>query len=73
MFVKLLNEQLLEFLGLKRGCAGSPESTLVKMPHCWKSRVAAQIEKVKNEVKDSVIVRLFFLFTFTALFQQRHE
>ena len=24
------------------GCTGSSASTLVKMPHCWKSPVAAQ-------------------------------
>ena len=28
---------------LKGGCIGSSESTLVKMPHCWKSHVAAQM------------------------------
>ena len=43
MSVKLLTEHNLEFLSLKGGCTGSPESTLVKMPHCWKSHVAAQI------------------------------
>ena len=41
MIVKLLTEQTLEFLSLTRGCTGSSESTLVKMPHCWKSHVAA--------------------------------
>ena len=41
MTVKLLTKHHLEFLGLKEGCTGSPESTLVKMPHCWKSHVAA--------------------------------
>ena len=25
------------------GCTGSSESTLVKIPHCWKSLVTAQI------------------------------
>ena len=35
----------LEFLSLKRGCTGSSESTLVKIPHCWKSHVVAQISK----------------------------
>ena len=34
------------FLSLKRGCTGSSESTLVKMPHCWKSHVTAQLYKV---------------------------
>ena len=43
MIVKLLTEHHLEFLSLKGGCRGSSESTLVKMPHCWKSRVAAQL------------------------------
>ena len=43
MTVKLLTEQDVEFLSLQGGCAGSSESTLVKMPHCWKSRVTAQI------------------------------
>ena len=32
---KLLTEHNLEFLSSK-GSTGSPESTLVKMPHCWK-------------------------------------
>ena len=43
MIVKLLTEHLLEVLCLKGGCTGSSESTLVKMPHCWKSHVAAHI------------------------------
>ena len=43
MTVKLLIEQHLEFVSLTGGCTGSPESTLVKMPHCWKSHVAAQM------------------------------
>ena len=30
------------FLSLKGGCTCSSESTHVKMPHCWKSHVAAQ-------------------------------
>ena len=43
MTVKLLIEHHLEFLGLKGGCTGSSESTLVKMPHCWKSHVVANM------------------------------
>ena len=43
MSVKLLDEHHLGFLSLKGGCTGLSESTLVKMPHCWKSRVTAQI------------------------------
>ena len=41
--VKLLTEHNLECLCIKVGCTGSSESTLVKMPHCLKSHVTAQI------------------------------
>ena len=41
MIVKLLTEHHLEFLSLKGGCRGSPESSLVKMSDCWESHVAA--------------------------------
>ena len=44
MSVKLLTEHHFEFLSLKGGCAGSSESTLVKMPKCWKSCVTAQMQ-----------------------------
>ena len=44
MIVKLLTEHHLEFLSLKGGCTGSFESTLVKMPHCWRSHATAQME-----------------------------
>ena len=43
MIVNLLTEHHLEFLSLIRGCRGSSESTLVKIPHGWRSHVAAQI------------------------------
>ena len=43
MSVKLLTEHHLDFLSLKGGCTGSAVSTLVKMPHCWKSHVAAHL------------------------------
>ena len=42
MSVKLLTEHYLEFLSLIGGYTSSSASTLVKMPHCWKSHVAAQ-------------------------------
>ena len=29
----------------KGGCTGSSESTLVKMSHCWKSHVTAQMRE----------------------------
>ena len=40
--VKLLTEQHLEILRLKEGGTDSSESIHVKMPHCWKSHVAAK-------------------------------
>ena len=43
MIVKLLTEHHLEFLSLKGGFRGSSESTLVKIPHCWKSHAVAQM------------------------------
>ena len=43
MTVKLLAEQHLEFLSFKGGYTGSFESIHVKMPHCWKLRVTAQM------------------------------
>ena len=43
MTVELLPEHHLEFLSLKGGCTGSSESRLAKLPHCWKSHVAAHI------------------------------
>ena len=43
MIVKLLTEHHLEFLSLKGSCIGVCESTLVKMPHCWKSHATAHL------------------------------
>ena len=43
MTIKLLTEQHLEFLSLKGGCEGPSESIHVKIPHCWKSHVAAHL------------------------------
>ena len=43
MKIELLTEHHLEFLSLKGGCTGLSECTLVKLPHCWKSHVAAQL------------------------------
>ena len=43
MTVTPLTKLYLEFLSFKGGFAGSSESTDVKMPHFWKSHVAAQI------------------------------
>ena len=49
MIVKLLTERHLEFLSLKGGYRGSSESTHVKMSHCWKSHVAAQMRVIEWE------------------------
>ena len=49
--VKLLTEHDLESLSLKGSCPGSFESTLVKIPHCWKSHVTAQFILMKSLCK----------------------
>ena len=61
MIVKLLTEHHLEFLSLKGGCRGSSESTLVKMPHCWKSSVTAHIYIRKNPHPISHVFQLIKL------------
>ena len=43
MTIKLLIGHHLEFLSLLGGCTGSTVSMHVKMPHCWKSHVTAQL------------------------------
>ena len=47
MTVKLLTEHQLELLSLKGGYTGSSESTLVKIPHCWKSYVTVLAQEKK--------------------------
>ena len=49
MNIKLLNEHNLDFLSLKEGYTGSSESIHVKMPHCWKSHVAAHLSFYKKQ------------------------
>ena len=56
MNIKLLNEHNLEFLSLKEGYTGSSESIHVKMPHCWKSHVAAQICHSIRSNKDELYI-----------------
>ena len=46
MSVKLLTAHHFEFLSLNGGWTGSSVSTLVKMPHSWKSHVGAHIQEV---------------------------
>ena len=69
MTVKLLTEHHLEFLCLTGGCTDSSESTLVKMPHCWKSRVVAHIPSSLGYLQ-SVKVPLKFV---TVLEQRSHH
>ena len=54
MTVKLLTKHHFEFLSFKGGCTGSSESTLVKMPHCWKSHGTA------HTVNSEIFVRILF-------------
>ena len=55
MTVKLLTEHHLEFLSLRGDCTGSSESTLVKMPHCWISHVAAQMPPLFKDYKGNLL------------------
>ena len=59
MSFKLLIGHRLEFLSLKWGCKGSSESTLVKMPHCWKSHVAVHMYSLYF----SVLMRLYLKYS----------
>ena len=65
MSVKLLNEHNLELLSLKGGCTGWSESTLVKMPHCWKTRAAAHIQC--TEVEEALSQKYTFMSPFYIL------
>ena len=60
MSVKLLTEHRMECLSIKGGFTGSFESTLVKLPHCWKSRVVAH----------SKIFKLSFLCQYLGIAKQ---
>ena len=71
MSLKLLTEHYLEFLSLTGGCTGSSEATLVKMPHCWKSRVIAQFSLFdfrQNVVNFGCLAKRFFGHTELILF-----
>ena len=68
MSVKVLTEHHLEFLSLKGGCTGSSMSTLVEMPHCWKSHVVAQLYfLLRVGVKSSCFQIRYMYIAFTAL------
>ena len=55
--LELLTEHHSEFLSLKRGYRGSSDSTLVKMPHCWKSHATAHMIK-KKEFTHQILMSL---------------
>ena len=66
MNVKLLTEHHLEFLSLKGGCIGLSESTLVKIPHCWKSHFTAQLsftEYIVIETRDTKLLHVSTRYT----------
>ena len=59
MTVKAMTEQHLASLSLIGGCNGSSESIHVKMPHCWKSHVAAHMNLLcrrGSQIEDFVIL-----------------
>ena len=57
MIVQLQTDYHLEFLSSKGGCTGSYKSTLVNMPHCWKSHaVAHMIDKVSEYLGYSMVL-----------------
>ena len=63
MNIEPLTKHHLEFLCLRGGYTGSSESTLVKMPYCWKSRVAAHLclkEDFFSEKKKTTNHKIFF-------------
>ena len=67
----VLTEQHLEILSLKGGCSGTSKSTLVKIPHCWKSHVMAQlllmpVLGIHGESKD-----IFSIASYTGLDKQK--
>ena len=61
MTVKLLTEQYLEFLSLTGGSTVSSESTLVEMPHCWKSHHMAYMLIIHIKCKMSQQMKFWFL------------
>ena len=68
MTVKLLAEHHLEFLSLKGGCTGSSESTLVKMPHCWKSQITTQMHAQTASYGSDRSFTLFLYFKYVFIF-----
>ena len=72
MSVKLLTEHHLEFLSLKAGCTGSSESTLVKMPHCWKSHVVAHFSNFVDCIRTIISLQMIHTKCLVLFFFQSH-
>ena len=64
MSVKLLTEDIVEFLILKGICTDSFESTLVEMPNCMKSHVMAQMWLVHIQLFAPVYSPVVFCISF---------
>ena len=62
MNIKLQTEQNLEFLSLKGGCTGSSESTHVKIPHSYLSRMRESFVQNAHGDLSSRVHRLQYLF-----------
>ena len=67
MNFNLLTELHLEFVVLKGGCIGSSESTLVKIPHCRKSHVAAHY--VHGCSKPVIVIFVLIFLTAKQMYQ----
>ena len=67
MTVKLLAEHDLELLDLTGDCTGWSESTLVKLSHCWKSRVTAQLYFCRSYCLTSSYNIVWFLFDYNGI------
>ena len=73
MSVKLLTEHHLEFLSLNGDCVGSSESIHVKMPHCWKSHVAAQLYAYQVINVLYLLIKMWLISQFTKNDKRREQ
>ena len=55
-----MTEHHLGFQSLKGGRTGSSQSTLVKIPHCWKSHVASQMVNKLHDPQTYLVVSVLF-------------
>ena len=54
--IKATDRTALGVSKLKGGCTGLSESTLVKIPHCWKSHVTAHISITEFLMYENIFV-----------------